>query len=53
MLFVHKTCGARFEPRVTCSACGEPVTADAVTTLGGPGGAMKTGTKGLARRLRA
>jgi DNA-binding HxlR family transcriptional regulator len=53
MLFVHKTCGAHFEPQVTCSACGEPVTADTVKTLGGPGGAMKTGTRVLARRLGA
>src|SRR5262249_59294986 len=53
MLFVHKSCGAHFEPQVTCSACGEPVTPDAVKTLGGPGGAMKTGTQVLARRLGA
>ena len=53
MLFVHKTCGAHFEPQVTCAGCGEPVTADAVETLGGPGGAMKTGTLVLARRLGA
>jgi len=53
MMFVHKTCGQRFEPRVSCSACGEAITADAVETLGGPGGAMKPGTRVLARRLRA
>jgi len=53
MLFVHKTCGQSFEPHVTCSACGEAVTADNVLTLGGPGGAMKTGTRVLARRLGA
>jgi DNA-binding HxlR family transcriptional regulator len=53
MLFVHTTCGARFEPQVTCSACGETITADAVKTIGGPGGAMKTGTRVLAQRLRA
>ena len=53
MLFVHKTCGQRFEPHVTCSVCGEAITADAVLTLGGPGGAMKTGTRVLARRLGA
>jgi DNA-binding HxlR family transcriptional regulator len=53
MLFVHKACGQRFEPRVSCSACGEAITADAVETLGGPGGAMKPGTRVLARRLRA
>ena len=53
MLFVHKTCGQRFEPQVTCSACGEVVRSDSVKTIGGPGGAMKAGTKVLARRLRA
>jgi DNA-binding MarR family transcriptional regulator len=53
MLFVHKTCGQSFEPHVTCSACGEAVTADNVQTLAGPGGAMKTGTRVLARRLGA
>jgi len=52
MLFVHKRCGRQFQPQVTCSACGEVITADAVKTLGGPGGAMKPGTKVLARRLR-
>ncbi|MGA8654191.1 MAG: helix-turn-helix domain-containing protein [Xanthobacteraceae bacterium] len=51
MLFVHKTCGQHFEPQVTCSACGEVITGDAVKTVGGPGGAMKAGTKVLARRL--
>jgi DNA-binding HxlR family transcriptional regulator len=53
MLFVHKTCGHQFQPQVTCSACGEAITGDAVKTLGGPGGAMKAGTRVLARRLRA
>ncbi len=52
MLFVHQTCGHQFQPQVTCSACSEVITGDAVKTLGGPGGAMKPGTKVLARRLR-
>jgi DNA-binding HxlR family transcriptional regulator len=52
MLFVHTHCGRQFLPVVTCSACGEPIAADAVKTLGGPGGAMKPGTKVLAQRLR-
>ncbi len=52
MLFVHKNCGHEFQPLVTCSACGEVITADAVKTLGGPGGAIKPGTKVLARRLQ-
>jgi DNA-binding HxlR family transcriptional regulator len=53
MLFVHKTCGRHFQPQVTCSACGEAISSDAVKTVGGPGGAMKRGTKVLAQRLRA
>jgi DNA-binding HxlR family transcriptional regulator len=52
MLFVHKTCGHQFQPRVTCSACGEAITHEAVKTVGGPGGAIKVGTKVLARRLK-
>jgi DNA-binding HxlR family transcriptional regulator len=53
MLFVHQTCGHRFQPQVTCSACGEVINGDAVKTVGGPGGAMKAGTRVLARRLKA
>jgi DNA-binding HxlR family transcriptional regulator len=53
MLFVHETCGHRFQPQVTCSACGEIVAGDTVETVAGPGGAMKPGTMVLARRLRA
>jgi DNA-binding HxlR family transcriptional regulator len=52
MLFVHKTCGHLFKPQVSCSDCGAAITAEAVKTIGGPGGAMKTGTKVLARRLQ-
>jgi DNA-binding HxlR family transcriptional regulator len=52
MSFVHKACGHQFQPQVTCSACGEVITPEAVKTVGGPGGAMKTGTKVLARRLK-
>jgi DNA-binding HxlR family transcriptional regulator len=53
ILFVHKTCGHPFQPQVTCSACGEVVTADTVTPIAGPGGAALLGTKIVARRLRA
>jgi DNA-binding HxlR family transcriptional regulator len=53
MLFIHKACEHQFQPQVTCSACGEVITGDAVNTVAGPGGAMKTGTKVLARRLGA
>jgi DNA-binding HxlR family transcriptional regulator len=52
MLFVHTNCGAQFSPRVTCSACGEIIAADAVKVIAGPGGAAAPGTKILARRLR-
>ncbi len=53
ILFVHKNCGHEFSPRVTCSACGEVIHADAVKAVGGPGGAALPGTKVIARRLRA
>ena len=53
ILFVHKTCGQRFRPQVTCSACGEVIRAETVLALPGPGGAAKTGTKVVAMRLRA
>jgi len=53
ILFVHKTCGHRFQALVTCSECGEPITAEGVTAMAGPGGAAKPGTKIVARRLRA
>lgn len=53
MLFVHTVCGHRFQPQVTCSACGGPIGSDTVKTIGGPGGAAKPGTRVLARRLGA
>ena len=52
ILFVHATCGHLFEPRVTCSACGEPISDATVMAMPGPGGAARTGTKVIARRLR-
>jgi DNA-binding HxlR family transcriptional regulator len=51
ILFVHKSCGQKFQAEVSCSACGEPIRADTVTAIGGPGGAAKAGTKLVARRL--
>jgi DNA-binding HxlR family transcriptional regulator len=53
ILFVHKTCGQQFQPRVSCPACGETVRADTVTPVAGPGGAAKRGTKLVARRLQS
>jgi DNA-binding HxlR family transcriptional regulator len=52
ILFVHKTCGHRFQPQVSCSACGEAIGADTVTAIPGPGGAASAGTKLVARRLQ-
>jgi DNA-binding HxlR family transcriptional regulator len=51
ILFAHTTCGHRFRPRVTCSECGEPLRAETVTAVAGPGGAAITGTRLVARRL--
>jgi DNA-binding HxlR family transcriptional regulator len=52
MLFVHKGCGHQFRPQVTCSACGDVVTAEAVMAVPGPGGAAKPGTMVVARRIQ-
>jgi DNA-binding HxlR family transcriptional regulator len=52
ILYVHATCGHRFRPAVTCSECGEAITAATVTGLAGPGGGAKAGTRVLAKRLR-
>ncbi len=42
--FEHDRCGQEFVPTVHCSACGEPVTADAVHPRPGPGGRRAPGT---------
>lgn len=52
ILFVHQSCGHRFEPKVTCSACAEEISADSIKALPGPGGSSKPGTVLLAKRLR-
>jgi len=52
ILYVHASCGHRFRPTITCSECGEAVTAATVTGIAGPGGGSKAGTRVLARRLR-
>jgi DNA-binding HxlR family transcriptional regulator len=49
LLFRHKHCGEIFEPRVTCSACGEPVRAEEVDVMPGPGGVSAPGTKIVAQ----
>lgn len=53
ILFIHKACGHQFRPQVTCSECGEVLSADAVSAVPGPGGAATVGTKVVARRLRS
>jgi DNA-binding HxlR family transcriptional regulator len=53
ILFVHTDCRQRFTPKIVCSECGEPIQADAVKAIGGPGGAAMTGTRVIARRLAA
>jgi DNA-binding HxlR family transcriptional regulator len=53
ILFVHKSCGHLFEPRITCSACGDVISAEMVKPIPGPGGAARPGTMLVARRLRA
>ncbi len=53
LLFRHKACGHVFEPRVSCSACGEAVSAENITALPGPGGAALPGTKIVASVVAA
>ena len=52
ILFFHRTCGQQFRPQVSCSECGETIKADAVQTHAGPGGAAKSGTMLIAKRLK-
>ncbi len=52
ILFVHKSCGQQFQPRVSCPVCGEEISADTVMPIAGPGGAAASGTKIVARRLK-
>jgi DNA-binding HxlR family transcriptional regulator len=53
ILFIHKSCGHLFEPKVTCSVCAEVISAETVTPVAGPGGATKPGTRLVAKQLRA
>jgi DNA-binding HxlR family transcriptional regulator len=50
---VHKACGAEFTPTVSCSECGNPVTAKTITVRSGPGAAPGPGTKILGRFTRS
>jgi hypothetical protein len=42
-------CGELATPEVTCSECGEPLTAERVTPEPGPGARIAPGTTGIAR----
>jgi DNA-binding HxlR family transcriptional regulator len=42
--YQHRDCGEVFTPTVCCSSCGQPVTADEVDLLPGPGGRRAPGT---------
>jgi DNA-binding HxlR family transcriptional regulator len=53
IVFVHTKCRKRFTPAIVCSECGDAITADTVKAIGGPGGAARTGTKIIAKRLAA
>ncbi|HEX4249416.1 MAG TPA: helix-turn-helix domain-containing protein [Pseudonocardia sp.] len=46
---VHRACGEHFTPTVSCSCCGQPVDADGVDALPGPGAADGPGTHVLHR----
>jgi DNA-binding HxlR family transcriptional regulator len=50
--FRHRDCGHRFTPTVHCSACGQPVVADAVRPIPGPGGRAGPGTMLVGRHVR-
>jgi DNA-binding HxlR family transcriptional regulator len=49
----HRTCGHVCTPRVTCSECGEPLRAEDLAPVPGPGGRPGPGTMLIAQRLSA
>jgi DNA-binding HxlR family transcriptional regulator len=51
--FTHTTCGKTTIPTVSCSHCGEALTADEVTPASGPGGRTAPGTALIATVLGA
>jgi len=53
LLFKHDTCGHIATPTVTCSECGDPLTADTVSPQPGPGGRTAPGTALIATVLGA
>jgi DNA-binding HxlR family transcriptional regulator len=50
--FRHQDCGEIFDPEITCSHCHQPVTAETVDVLPGPGGRAGPGTRLMAKSLR-
>ena len=53
LLFRHATCGHRTVPHVTCSHCGDALTADDLEPRPGPGGRAAPGTALVAGRVAA
>lgn len=47
----HDACGRVTTPVVACRHCGEPLLADELTVLAGPGGRAGPGTRVMAERL--
>jgi DNA-binding HxlR family transcriptional regulator len=44
VLFRHRACGHTLTPQVACSHCGEPIAAEKLDVLPGPGGRRARGT---------
>ncbi|MCR8492664.1 winged helix-turn-helix transcriptional regulator [Brucella anthropi] len=51
MLVRHDRCGGVGSLTVCCAKCGEPLVAEHVSLLPGPGGAERTGTRIIAQKL--
>jgi DNA-binding HxlR family transcriptional regulator len=51
--FEHRDCGHRFTPTVQCSACAQPLTAESVRPVPGPGGRRAPGTMVVAELIGA
>jgi DNA-binding HxlR family transcriptional regulator len=49
--FLHKTCGCLCEAHIACSQCGQELRSADVEAVPGPGGAVRRGTRIIARRL--
>ncbi len=51
LIIRHRKCRSRTTPQVCCSECGEPLVADAIRILPGPGGSVGPGTAIVGQRL--